>query len=276
MTHPSVERFAQEMLPVVERAAAYARSVEGRVRNAPKVHESSPEKQALTLADTETQEMILRVLLERFPDVSLEAEEATESVEAFPKDSPATVVIDPIDGTLRSYLEGGGPYAVIVGLALRGIYQASLVALPREGLVFDATRGSGAFVRPSGRSRRPARVSDGGRRVLIAHSLPEAAAEVLRSRDYEVIRACGGAVSVAPLIRGVCAGLRHSAAATGISIRGRVGAVIAREAGAIVCGAGGEAFPEDVATPSPNLLVASEHAHLDALDEALAAIPGSG
>ncbi|MCP4038044.1 MAG: hypothetical protein GY733_13980 [bacterium] len=273
MEDSRVEYFVERLLPAVERAAGFARGLEGRVRNAPKLEESSPEKQALTMADTGTQEVILRALLEAFPDVSLEAEEATETVTAFPEDSNATVVIDPIDGTLRSYLEARGPYAVIVGLAVNEVYQAGLVALPREGLVFDATRGQGAWGMVSGRSRRPVRAVDDGRRVLLANGLPEAVAESLRARDYEVIRACGGAVSVAPLIRGVCAGLRHSNASAGISVRGRVGTLIAREGGAIVCCPGGVAFPEDMETPAKNLLLATDASHLEALEEALTAIP---
>lgn len=265
------EGFAERILPAVKRAAALARSLEGKVSNAPKLDETSAVKQALTLADVRTQEIILLALLEHFPEVCLAAEEDTETVAAFPKDADAQVVIDPIDGTLRSYLEASGPYAVIVGLALHGIYQASLVALPREGLCFEGARGRSAHVTANGRARRPARAIADGNRVLVSHGMPEAATEVLRSRDYEVIPACGGAVSVAPLVNGVCAGLRWSDTSLGISIRGRVGVLIAREGGAWVRSMNGNAFPEDMQTPSATLLVASDPHQLDHLDEALAA-----
>jgi len=258
------------MRDAVASAASLARRLEGRVPNAPKLQERSPEKQALTRADTDVQEMVLEALLEHFPHVSLAAEETTERVSAFPDGADARVVIDPIDGTLRSYLEQAGPYAVIVGLAVRGIYRSSLIALPREGLMFDATHGCGAFVQLPGRSRRPVHATSDGRLVLVAHSLPETVVEYLRGRDYDVVRGCGGAVAVAPLIRGVCAGLRHAPAAPGISIRGRVGALIAREAGAVVRGADGQAFPEDMDTPAPSLIVASESVHVAPLEAALA------
>jgi fructose-1,6-bisphosphatase/inositol monophosphatase family enzyme len=264
------DEFVEKLWPAVKRAAAFALDLEGTVANAPKLHETSPVKQALTVADIGTQEIILKALLECFPDVSLAAEEDTETVDEFPMEADAQVVIDPIDGTLRSYLEASGPYAVIVGLAIRGIYRAALVSLPREGLFFDATLGQGACAVVSGRSRRPVRTTCDGNRVLVSHGMPESVMDALRSRNYLVIPACGGAVSIAPLIKGVCAGVRWSDTDLGISIRGRVGVLIAREAGALVRAANGAEFPADLQTPCATLLVCSEPSQLEHLDEALA------
>lgn len=265
------DEFAEKLLPAVQRAAAFARGLEGKVRNSPKLAETSAVKQALTPADVGTQEIILEALLEHFPEVCLAAEEDTETVAAFPKDADARVVIDPIDGTLRSYLEASGPYAVIVGLAIRGLYHSALVSLPREGLCFDGVRGRGAYAGSTAGARKPVRAVADGNRIYVSHGMPEAAAEVLRSHDYEVISACGGAVAVAPLVQGVCAGVRWADTALGISIRGRVGVLIAREAGALVRAANGIEFPEDMKTPSSTLLVASDPKQLEHLDEALAA-----
>ncbi len=260
------------MLPAVIRAAEHARVLEGGVRNTPKFDEASPEKQALTRADLETQEIVLEALVEAFPDVALEAEEATATADRFPARADACVVVDPIDGTLRSYLEGEGPYSVIVGLAVDAIYCAGVVALPREGLVFDGTLAAGAFVTRPARRRRPVRATADSRRVLLSNGIDEAAAEVLRRRDYEVVRASGGAVSVAPLIDGVCAGLRHSDNDEGISIRGRVGILISRAAGALVSAGNGRDFPTDMETYGPDLLVAANRADLEVLEEARTAI----
>lgn len=266
------DEFADKLLPAVERAASFARGLEGKVGNSPKLDEPSAVKQALTLADVGAQEIILEGLREHFPQVSLAAEEDTKSVAAFPKDAEAQVVIDPIDGTLRSYLEASGPYAVIVGLAIEGVYHSSLVALPREGLMFDAVRGRGAYAAGKGGERKPTRSVDDGNRVFVSNGMPEAAAEVLRSHDYEVVPACGGAVAVAPLVEGVCAGLRWADTPLGISIRGRVGVLISREAGALVGAVNGTEFPTDMETPSSTLLVASHPRHLEPLEQALAAV----
>lgn len=267
----SVEQFVRLLEPAVRRAAGIARSLEGRVPNLPKAGESTRVKQALTEADTLAQEALLPTLREHFPSACLAAEEDTPGVAAFPTEGDELVVIDPIDGTLHSYLERRGPYAVMVGLAVGGEYQAGLVALPREGLLFGGTRGAGAWCARAGGSPRPARARADANRILVSHGMPRAVTDQLEARGFEVIPACGGAVSVAPLILGVRAGVRYAPGDLGISIRGRIGIVIAAEAGAYCKGSDGGDFPLDLATPAPTLRVAATEGDLDVLAEALAA-----
>ena len=71
--------------------------------------------------------------------------------------------------------------------------------------------------------------------------------------------ACGGAIAVAPLVPGACAGLRiaREEPDPDLSIRGRIGALIAAEAGALVHGEDGAAFPLDIETRARALLVAA-------------------
>src|SRR5262245_60349956 len=132
------EAFVRALAPALRQSASIARALEGRVANRPKRGEATPVKAALTIADTASQEALLVPLLEGFPKVRLAAEEDTPSTLQFPDDGPELVVIDPIDGTLRFYLEGMGPYAVMIGLARERVFEAALVALPREDLYFDA------------------------------------------------------------------------------------------------------------------------------------------
>lgn len=261
--------FVRQLAPALWAAAGIARRLEGRVPNRPKLEEGTAAKQALTEADTSVQEALLATLWKAFPEVALEAEEDTPSVERFPAESDATVIIDPIDGTLHSYLEGRGPYAVIVGLAVREILVAGLVALPREGLLLAAARGEGACWARAGGPLRPARLATDGTRVLVSHSIADRVSPSLREAGWEPVPACGGALAVAPLVSGARAGLRHSAGPTGISVRGRVGALVSAEAGAWVRGGRGEAFPRDLYTPAPALLVAAAEADLEVLSRAL-------
>jgi fructose-1,6-bisphosphatase/inositol monophosphatase family enzyme len=249
--------FVRVTSPALRQAAAIARALEGRVANRPKGGEGRAAKAALTIADTAAQEAILVPLLEHFAEFSLDAEEDTPSVHGFRGLRGGVVVLDPIDGTLHSYLERKGPYAVVVGLAVRGTFAASLTALPREGLFFDAVRGRGARVARAGGAPRRARLSSGARRVLVSHEMPEAVRDRLRERDYEVSPACGGAIAVAPLIPGVCGGLRLASGVAKISRRGRVGALIAEEAGAVVRREGFAPFPREIDAPARALLVAA-------------------
>ena len=267
--HGRGHAFVTALRPAVRQAAAIARALEGRVVNRPKANEASAVKAALTIADTASQEALLVRLAERFPTVALDAEEDTPTVARFPAAGGGLVVIDPIDGTLRSYLGGEGPYAILIGLAVGGRFEAALVALPREGLFFDAVRGGGARVAREGVAPRAARPAPGSRRVLVSHGMPAAVIDALRDAGYEAAGASGGAVAVAPLLPGVCAGLRVATAAAGVSRRGRVGLLVAREAGLLVRGADDAPFPEEIDVPAPVLRVAANEADLAALGAAI-------
>jgi len=265
--------FVRTLAPALQQAAAIARSLEGRVSNRPKADEATDVKAALTIADTASQEALLVPLLEHFPDVRLEAEEDTPSASRFSISGDALVVIDPIDGTLRFYLEAEGPYAVMIGLAIGDRYEAGLVALPREHLCFDAVRGRGARMRTRDTAVNDVALGEPtGNRILISHNLPSPAVERLRELGYEVAAAAGGAISVAPLIPGVCAGLRLAREnPEGVSIRGRIGALISAEAGALVTGETGP-FPPAIRSPAPALLVAATPRILDHLRDALSTL----
>ena len=259
--------FVEVLSPAIRQAAAIARALEGQVANEPKTGAGSAVKAALTIADTASQEALLVPMLEHFPDVSLAAEEDTPTVEAFQSQGTSQVVIDPIDGTLHSYLEGRGPYATMVGLAVEGRYEAALVALPREGIFLDAVRGG-----PVRRARTRAKSKDWvaaarGRRVLVHHEMPKVVVAALEQSGYDVVFGCGGAISVAPLLKGFCGGLRL--AKDSISIRGRIGLLIAAEAGALITTESGEAFPDDLDTLARGLALAAEPADLEALQSAL-------
>jgi len=258
MAHPiDPSRFVETLRPALRQAAAIASALEGRVWNEPKAGEARPAKAALTIADTAAQEALLVPLLERFPEVGLEAEEDTASAARFSHGGPCRVVIDPIDGTYHSYLGGRGPYAVMAGLAREGRYEAAVVALPREGLFFDAVRGGGAFASEADGEPRAAAAGDGGRVVLVSHELPEPVSARLAERGWSARPASGGAVAVAPLVPGVRAGLRV-APGPSVSVRGRIGLLIAREAGAEIVTAGGAPFPDDLDTSCACVVVASD------------------
>lgn len=256
--------FVRVLLPAFEQAAAIALALEGRVANRPKRGETSEIKAALTIADTAAQEALLVPLLGEFRGVQLEAEEDTPSVALFRGSRGRRVVVDPIDGTFNYFLKRRGPYAVMAGLAEDDRYQAALVALPREGHLFWAERGGRCGKREIG-PEHPGRsgVEDG---IFVSDTTPESARRALRREGFAVQLASGGAISVAPLVPGFVAGLRFAPApesgpAPGsVSVRGRIGLLIAREAGATVRRADGSRFPETIYAPAASLLVARDAA----------------
>jgi hypothetical protein len=99
--------------------------------------------------------------------------------------------------------------------------------------------------------------------------MPARAIRALVEQGYQVTAASGGAVAVAPLLPGVCAGLRLATGPTGVSRRGRIGVLVAREAGLLVRGADDEPFPAELDVPAPVLRVAAEEGDLASLGEAI-------
>jgi fructose-1,6-bisphosphatase/inositol monophosphatase family enzyme len=261
--------FVEDLRPAIRQAAAIARALEGRVGNRPKSGEDTAVKAALTVADTACQEALLVPLTRHFSDVRLEAEEETDSVHRFTGRRDARVVVDPIDGTLRSYLRGEGPYAVMAGLALEDRFQAMILALPREGYFVWAWEGGGAFLARGDERARPAHARKDGDTVMVSYDLPEPVAERLRARGWKLVAGCGGAVAVAPLLPGVVGGLRVPNPRP-LSQRGRIGLLASRLAGAKVARADGPASPQ-LSVPLPHVAVAADDAVLADLVHALEA-----
>jgi fructose-1,6-bisphosphatase/inositol monophosphatase family enzyme len=268
---PTPDEFVATLSPALDQAAAIAAALQGRVPNVPKSGETTAVKAALTIADTAAQEALLVPLLARFRAARLEAEEATHSVELFTgAASDHRIVVDPIDGTLHFYLAGRGLYAVMAGFAVGDRFQAALVALPREGLRFDAVRGQGPRRGRLGGEPEPALCSQDGCKLLLSDGVPDAIEARLRGEGFETERACGGAVALAPLVPGVRGGLRLSKYAT-ISVRGRISTLIAREGGALVETGTGEPFPDSLDAPATSLVVASDRETAAAIQAALRA-----
>ncbi|MBW2713487.1 MAG: hypothetical protein JRC77_07015 [Deltaproteobacteria bacterium] len=262
------QAFIEDLSPAIRQAAVAAREFESKAQNLPKTGETTDVKAALTLADTACQEILLKALLPRFGHVALEAEEDTATVAAFRQEGPELVVIDPIDGTLRSYLEKRGPYGVMAGLAVDGRYEAAMVSLPREDFYFSAIKGGGAKRAQGEASFSSASVESSPgeekRRMMVSYEMPEAVVRDLEGLGFEVSYGCGGALAVATLIPGVCGSLRWCPA-KGVSIRGKVGLLIAREAGALVCDGTGAPFTEQLCERSDLLVTAVNGEILDQL-----------
>jgi hypothetical protein len=226
--------FAVAMTLPVWQAMAAVRWLEGRVRNRPKAAEATPAKAALTDGDCVSQEILLVALREHFPRVELFVEEDTPSVSQFARNrADETVVIDPIDGTLR-YLRGDGMYAILVGLERGRQVEAALVALPQTGTLIRAVRGQGAEIARSGGDFAPARLGGEGSQLLVSAGLPEEIGRRLSLSGLRLLTAAGGAIGVAPLLPGICGGLRIMEGSEGLSRRAWVACLATLEAGGCV------------------------------------------
>ena len=108
--------------------------------------------------------------------------------------------------------------------------------------------------------------------MLVSHGLPEAVASRIRAAGFEPSPGCGGAIAVAPLVPGVRAGLRIAPDAEGISVRGRIGVLIAAAAGARVEDERGRPFPDAIEAPARALLVTASDADRELLRDAVRAL----
>lgn len=107
------------------------------------------DKSPVTLADRGAEELLRKILLDKFPDDAFLGEEFGEK----PGTSGFRWIIDPIDGT-RSFVRGVPIWATLVGLEYRGEQIAGVAFLPAMNQTYRALRGDGAF-----REERPLHVS---------------------------------------------------------------------------------------------------------------------
>ena len=104
----------------------------------------------VTVADRETEKLLRRRLLERFPNDGLLGEEFGDA----PGSSGFRWIIDPIDGT-RSFVRGIPIWATLIGLEYNGEHIAGVAEAPAMRETYRALRGDGAF-----RNDRRIRVSE--------------------------------------------------------------------------------------------------------------------
>lgn len=123
-------------------AAVAAAQVGGRIlqdwRGRFSVREKS-RANLVTEADEASQRAIVELLAERFPQISVLAEENLDSRAA---DDQLFWIIDPLDGT-SNYVHGFPYYAVSIALQVRGRVEVGVIHDPTRDETFTAVRGCG-------------------------------------------------------------------------------------------------------------------------------------
>ena len=190
----------------------------------------------VTVADKASEEFIVRELAMRRPGDGILGEEGARTESA----TGVEWVIDPIDGTVN-FLYGLPQFAVSVGVAVRGELVAGAVCNPVSGELFTAASGHGASLDRGGQTT-PLRASEATdlRSALVATGFAYVSSR--RARQAEIV------TGVLPEVRDI---RRMGSAALDLCAvaAGRVdayyehgihpwdyaaGAIIAREAGAVV------------------------------------------
>lgn len=221
--------------------------------------------QALSDVDLAAQEIILLALAERFPFVRLEPEEDTQSVSLFEgNQSPYSVVVDPIDGTLN-YITQRDQFGVMIGLVEEDRYVASLVYFPLEGRLYRAVRNEGCTVTVEGKTTR-VRTAETPDLVLRDSATPETAAAALERAGFSSVRSgCSAVDSTVAATGAAAAALSFKEP----SIRRCIGALVSREAGGYLCDLTGKPYDCTLPTGVPSLVTARDRT---VADRVLAAI----
>src|SRR5215510_563755 len=107
----------------------------------------------VTIADKESEALIIRGIQGRFPDHAILAEE-TGVIESASPGNGIRWIIDPLDGT-TNFAHQYPFYCVSIAVEEQGVVTCGAVYDPCRDELFSASRGAGAFV-----NGEPLRVSD--------------------------------------------------------------------------------------------------------------------
>jgi myo-inositol-1(or 4)-monophosphatase len=129
-----------ECLAVAERAARAGGAVLMRYDRSLSYREKAP-FDLLTEADLESQQTIVAILNQAFPDHTILAEE--EGLRADPT-RPGRWIVDPLDGTVN-FAHGVQPWCVSIGLSWNDQRLVGVIYVPLSDELFTAARGLGSW-----------------------------------------------------------------------------------------------------------------------------------
>jgi 3'(2'), 5'-bisphosphate nucleotidase len=164
--------LATSLLPIVERAGAAIMQVYDAGFTVQRKEDNSP----LTLADLESQRVIIEGLRQITPDIPILSEESAQA----PWDERQTWrelwVVDPLDGT-REFVKRNGEFTVNIALVVEHEPLLGVVAAPAQGLTFWGAAGVGAFSHHRGAAQIPIQVSAPQQPLRVVGSRSHASAE---------------------------------------------------------------------------------------------------
>ena len=140
-------RFEKELATALEAARRAGEVILGHYASFEKI-ENAP-IDISTIADRESQEVILQHLHERFPGDALCAEETTPSLEGVARLGSRMWIVDPIDGS-RGFANKNGEFSVMIAFVDQGVVQVGVVSEPAKGRLTYAERGHGCWALDGG------------------------------------------------------------------------------------------------------------------------------
>jgi 3'(2'), 5'-bisphosphate nucleotidase len=175
--------LAEALLPIVARAGAAIMRIYDLSFTVQRKEDNSP----LTLADLESQRVIMEGLTEVTPDIPILSEESAQAPWDERKAWRELWVVDPLDGT-REFVKRNGEFTVNIALVRDHEPVLGVVAAPALGLLYWGASGVGAFSQHRDAAEVPITVSPPASPLRVvgsrSHASPATAAYLARLRPH--------------------------------------------------------------------------------------------
>ena len=171
--------LAECLMPIVERAGdAIIRIYDGAF-----AVQSKDDNSPLTLADLESQRVIIDGLKSITPDIPILSEESAAAPWAERRTWRELWVVDPLDGT-REFVKRNGEFTINIALVAEHEPLMGVVSAPAQRLLYWGAAGTGAFSRHEGASQRRIQVAPPAVPIRVvrsrSHATPQTAAYLAR------------------------------------------------------------------------------------------------
>lgn len=181
-----LDALTQALLPVAAAAGAAIMDIYDGEFAVQRKQDNSP----LTLADLESQRIILEALQRLTPGLPVLAEELANAPWAERRHWREVWVVDPLDGT-REFVKRNGEFTVNIALIIDHEPVLGCIGVPSRRQLYWGVRGAGAFRRDPDGSTRRLQVSAPGEPVRVAgsrsHTTPETARFLQRLGEHTLL-----------------------------------------------------------------------------------------
>lgn len=170
-------------MPIAARAGAAIMQIYDAGFAVERKEDNSP----LTLADLESQRIIIEGLTELTPDIPVLSEESAQAPWNERRSWRELWVVDPLDGT-REFVKRNGEFTVNIALVVEHEPVLGLVAAPALGLLYWGASGLGAFSRNGSTAQSAIHVSAPQTPLRVvgsrSHASPDTAAYLTRLKSH--------------------------------------------------------------------------------------------
>jgi 3'(2'), 5'-bisphosphate nucleotidase len=192
--------LVQSLMPVVERASAAIMQIYDGAFAVQRKDDNSP----LTLADLESQRVIIEGLKRITPDIPILSEESAAAPWAQRQTWRELWVVDPLDGT-REFVKRNGEFTINIALIMQHEPVLGVVSAPAQKVTYWGLRGDGAFTRAHDTETRSIHIT-----------LPQRPVRVLGSRSHASAQTAAYLARLGPhVVRGVGSSLKFCLLAEG-------------------------------------------------------------